>query len=144
MDSTNKYDDIINLEHHVSKKYPQMSLENRSAQFAPFSALTGYAEIIKEKGRLTSVRKEMNEELKNILDLKLKIILDNIYLKPTISVTYFIADHKKSGGEYITATGNVKKVDGFKKLIILENNTKIPILDIIEINGEILKGKGLE
>ena len=144
MDSTNKYDDIINLEHHVSKKYPQMSLENRSAQFAPFSALTGYDEVIKEKGRLTSVRKEMNEELKNILDLKLKIILDNIYLKPTISVTYFIADHKKDGGEYITVTGWVKKVDKFKKLIILENNTKIPILDIIEINGEILKGKGLE
>ena len=144
MDSTNKYDDIINLEHHVSKKYPQMSLENRSAQFAPFSALTGYDEVIKETGRLTSDRKEMNEELKNILDLKLKIILDNIYLKPTISVTYFIADHKKDGGEYITVTGGVKKVDRFKKLIILENNTKIPILDIIEINGEILKGKGLE
>ena len=43
-----KYDDIINLPHHVSKKHKQMSLESRSAQFAPFAALEGYHEEIKE------------------------------------------------------------------------------------------------
>lgn len=43
-----KYDDIINHPHHVSKKHKQMSLENRSAQFAPFAALEGYHEEIKE------------------------------------------------------------------------------------------------
>ena len=45
------YDDIINLPHYVSKKHPQMSIEARSAQFAPFSALTGYDEAIKETAR---------------------------------------------------------------------------------------------
>lgn len=44
-----QYDDIINLPHHVSKKHPQMSLYARSAQFAAFSALTGYEDVIKEK-----------------------------------------------------------------------------------------------
>ena len=48
MNNDHKYDDIINLPHHVSKRHPRMSLEERSAQFAPFSALTGYAEAIKE------------------------------------------------------------------------------------------------
>ena len=43
-----KYDDIINLPHHVSKKHPQMSLHDRAAQFAPFAALTGYDEEVKE------------------------------------------------------------------------------------------------
>ena len=36
-----KYEDIINLSRPVSNR-PKMSLEQRSAQFAPFAALTGY------------------------------------------------------------------------------------------------------
>lgn len=48
MNDKQKYDDIINLEHHVSTKHEQMSLENRAAQFAPFAALDGYSEAIKE------------------------------------------------------------------------------------------------
>lgn len=52
MNTKKKYDDIINLPHHVSKKHPKMSLEARSAQFAPFAALTGYQEAIKETDKL--------------------------------------------------------------------------------------------
>lgn len=40
------YEDIINLPHHVSKKYPQMSMFQRVTQFAPFDALSGYEESI--------------------------------------------------------------------------------------------------
>ena len=40
-----KYDDIIDLPHHVSKVHPQMSIWDRSAQFAPFAALTGLSLI---------------------------------------------------------------------------------------------------
>ena len=42
------YDDIINLPHHVSKRHPQMSMWTRAAQFAPFSALTGYEDAIQD------------------------------------------------------------------------------------------------
>ena len=45
---TSEYDDIINLPHHVSKRHPQMSMWNRAAQFAPFSALTGYEDAIQD------------------------------------------------------------------------------------------------
>ena len=47
------YDDIINLPHHVSKNHMQMSIHDRAAQFAPFSALTCYDEVINETARLT-------------------------------------------------------------------------------------------
>ena len=46
-----KYDDIINLPHHVSKKHAQMSIEQRAAQFASFAALTGYEEQIEKTGK---------------------------------------------------------------------------------------------
>lgn len=51
LEKSDKYNDIINLPHHVSEKHTRMSLEERSAQFAPFSALTGYDEVIKETAR---------------------------------------------------------------------------------------------
>ncbi len=43
-----KYDDIIDLPHHVSAKRNHMSNHDRAAQFAPFAALTGYDEEIDE------------------------------------------------------------------------------------------------
>lgn len=58
----NKYDDIINLPHHVSTNHKPMSLESRAAQFAPFSALTGYEDEISKTAKLA----EEQVELKNI------------------------------------------------------------------------------
>ena len=40
------YEDILYLEHHVSKKHPQMSIYNRAAQFAPFAALSGMEKLL--------------------------------------------------------------------------------------------------
>ena len=71
---SNKYDDIINLPHHVSKKHPQMSLEIRAAQFAPFEALVGHEEAVEETAKLTTERIEHNERLYNF-DLNLDKII---------------------------------------------------------------------
>ena len=131
--SSDKYDDIINLPHHESKKHPRMSLEARSAQFAPFAALTGYDEAIKETARQTDKRIEINEEFKAILDEKLLLIKAQIKTKPSITVTYFVPDLKKDGGKYVSVTGKVLKIDDYKQKIILENNIEIPISEIIEI-----------
>ena len=58
----NKYDDIINLPHHVSKTHPQMSMWNRAAQFAPFAALTGYDDAIKDTAQENENSFEKKEE----------------------------------------------------------------------------------
>lgn len=134
-----QYDDIINLPHHISKKHPQMSLYARSAQFAPFAALTGYEEAVKETARETNERIDIEDELKSILDGKLQIILEQIKNHPEISITYFIADSKKNGGEYVTVTGLVKKVDLYNQYVYLIDNTEIPINEIIDISGNIFK-----
>jgi len=131
-----KYSDIINLPHHVSKKHPQMSIEARAAQFAPFAALTGYGDAVKETARLTSERIEINDEVKEILNNKLRIIQKEINNSPKVTVTYFIPDLKKKGGKYVTITGNVKKIDQYKHIIILQDYTEILITEIIGIDIE--------
>lgn len=135
----NNYEDIINLPHHVSKKHPQMSIWSRSAQFAPFAALTGYDDAVKETARLTDKRIEIDEGLKNILNNKLQYILENKLLQPEITFTYFVYDTKKSGGKYIEKTGVVKKIDLNEKYIMLKDKTKISIDEIINITGDILE-----
>lgn len=135
----NNYDDIINLPHHTSSKRTPMSLENRSAQFAPFSALTGYSEAINETKRLTDKKHELDEKQKEILNNKLQILNDNIKNKPEVTITYFVKDDKKIGGSYKEKTSNLKKIDTYEKLIILEDKTKISLDNIYEIKGEIFK-----
>lgn len=133
MDNNEKYKDIINLPHHVSKKHPQMTIENRAAQFAPFAALVGHDEAVKETARLTTNKKEIDNDLKNILDKKLQMINENITNTPEATITYFVPDKKKEGGQYLTITEKVKKIDTYKQVIILENKEQININDIIEI-----------
>ena len=136
------YDDIINLPHHVSKTRPRMSLEQRSAQFAPFSALTGYEDEIIETGRLTTDRIDLDEERKQILDRKLKAIIENISIQPLIRLTYFVPDNKKDGGAYVTTTGKVRKIDTYKNIIVLADKLEIQINNIIDIDTDMDVGRG--
>lgn len=133
------YNDIINLSHHVSKKHIQMSLEARAAQFAPFAALTGFDEELKEAERLTNERKNIDDNLREKLDSKLQIIQNKLYMKPTVTFTYFVQDLKKEGGSYVTVTGNVKRIDKYKNSVILENKTEIPIVEIVDITSKLFE-----
>lgn len=58
LEDTHRYDDIIHLPHHVSKVHPQMSRYDRAAQFAPFAALSGHGDAIKETQKLMEERME--------------------------------------------------------------------------------------
>ena len=133
------YDDIINLPHYKSIKHPRMTIEARSAQFAPFSALVGYEDAVKETERLTDKKIEIDDGLKQILNNKLQYILDNIDKLPEITITYFIPDNIKTGGKYIDKTGIIKKINMINKYIILQDKTKIFINEIINITGNIFK-----
>ena len=93
-----KYDDIIMLPHHVSKRHPQMSPLNRAAQFSPFAALTGHEDAIQETARLTDSFVEMDESRKSQLDGQLGLIRDNLDAQPEIEVTYFQPDEKRAAG----------------------------------------------
>jgi len=133
---TNPYD-IINLPHHQSLTRPHMSAYDRAAQFSPFAALTGYEDAVAETARLTGKKAELDEYGKSDLNERLNIIQDTLDEQPKVSITYFLPDKKKSGGEYVTVSGCVKKIDEYEHIVVMLDATKIPIDDIAEINGEI-------
>lgn len=133
MKADSKYDDIMYMPHHVSLTRPQMSIEARAAQFAPFAALTGYDDVIEETIRLTSDKKDMDDALKNVLDEKMKNICSMLKERPVVTFTYFVPDERKDGGEYTKLTGIVKKVDDYNKIIVMENGSIIPIDQIFDI-----------
>ena len=131
------YEDIINLPHHVSKTRPQMPMSDRAAQFAPFAALTGYDAAIKETGRLTDDKIELDEEALTALDMKYQLLMDALADVPEVTITYFQPDERKAGGKYLTATGAVKKVDDYERLITMQDGAKIPMDDVLSIDGEL-------
>lgn len=128
------YDDIINMPHKVSSVHKRMSLYNRAAQFAPFAALTGYEAAINETKRYTSKKIELDEEQKIIINDKLLEIGNYCNSNKRFAIKYFVPDKLKDGGSYFDVTGCVKKIDTYNNLIILTNNIKIPINDIINIS----------
>lgn len=134
---SHKYDDIINLPHHVSKKHPQMSLHDRAAQFSPFAALTGHKAAINETARLTDEKQILSEDVIAKLNEQLNLIKENIGTNQTVTITYFVPDDKKSGGAYISNTGVVKKIDEYNRTVIMTDKTVIPIEQISEMQSDI-------
>ncbi|MBQ8508876.1 MAG: hypothetical protein IJ493_03115 [Clostridia bacterium] len=132
-----KYDDIINLPHHTSPTRPRMPLINRAAQFSPFAALTGYDAAIREAARSTDPKKTLNDDAKELLSSKLQMIADALDEEPTVAITHFVPDNKKSGGAYVTTAGVVSEIDEYKREIVLASGDVISIDNIYDIAGDI-------
>ena len=134
-----KYDDMIGLGHPISRTHPPMARIKRAAQFASFDALTGFGAAIHEAGRETEEKKELSEDEIDMIDAKLAVIQYHIKEQPNITVTYFIPDDKKAGGRYVTVSGNVRKLDGVERVIMMEDGTRIPIEDVRMIEGDLFR-----
>ncbi len=132
-----KYDEIIDLPHHVSKTRPQMPMSDRAAQFSPFAALTGYDSAIKETGRLTDEKIELGEESLTALNARYQMLMDVLAEGPEVRITYFKPDERKAGGAYVTITGAIRKIDDFEQIIIMQDGTRIPMGDVLSLEGEL-------
>ena len=137
MNNDYKYNDIINLPHHVSKKHPQLSKASYAAQFSPFAALTGYEGIVSEAARFTNERVELGDKEKDILNAKLQIIGEHIKEHPELELTYFQKDKKKTGGAYLKKTAQIKRIDDLERIMYFMDGTNLPMDDITDMQGEI-------
>jgi len=114
-----KYEDIVNLPHHVSSRRAPMSMQDRAAQFSPFAALTGYEETIEETARLTDTFRELDSGGVGELDEKLRMLEAEQQNQPQVTVRYFNPDSRKLGGAYVTIRGRVRKIDPSSQTMLL-------------------------
>lgn len=134
----NRYSNILNIPRPKTSK--PMSSQNRAAQFSAFAALTGYDEKVKETARLTDSEIELSESQLASLDMKLKHIGEHANEGIEVDITYFVPDieshrnSKKSGGEYLSHTGFIKRIDSYERKIIFTDKTEILIDRITDIN----------
>ncbi len=137
--SIRSYDDIIDLPHHVSKKHPPMSPLNRAAQFSPFAALTGHGDAVRETERLTDPFVELDEDRKEQLNRRLRLIREHLDQNPECEITYFRPDEKKEGGAYVTLRGRIEKIDEYRRQILFTDGQVLPIDQIFSIRGELFQ-----
>lgn len=128
-----KYDDIINLPHHVSIKRPQMSRSARATQFAPFAAITGLDDEIEETARLTDKKRELEDAEKEKINRELIYIKNNPQTRHAVNLTYFKRDGRKEGGAYITKKCTVRRIDEIERKLILDDRNEIFIDNILSI-----------
>ena len=128
------YDDIINMKHPTSPNHPRMSMNNRAAKFAPFAALKTHVDKISEAGRLTTQKRILDEDQRQVLNRVLNNLLINKKEHPSITIDYFLEDEYKEGGSYATVRGRFKDIDEINKRVLLLDKTTILIEDIYHIS----------
>ena len=132
-----KYKNIIDLKHFDPKYHTRMPMANRSAQFAPFAALTGFGEAINEAGRAVDKRIELTEDEMTLINDKINYLIENKSSKIEVNIVYFVPDKKKIGGTYQTICGVIRRIDAEKNCIVLNTKHKILIKNIYNIVGNV-------
>jgi len=127
------YDDMLDMPHPTSERHPRMSGAARAAQFAPFAALSGFEELVKEEARVTEERAILSEEEKLRIS---EIISEELATgrQRELSISYFVSDKYKKGGSYLTRVGTIAKVDELSRRLIMSDGTEIPIDDVYSVS----------
>lgn len=126
------YEDIVQLPHPISPRHPRMSDADRAAQFSPFAALSGHEEAIAETARRTDRRAELAEDGAAALNRQLTELARRLPQRPLVQITCFVRDRQKPGGAYTTVTGQVEKLDLYRRGLLI-NGAWISLEDIFEI-----------
>ncbi len=135
MFDVHNYDDIIGIEKPKSKHKPMDRLQ-RSAQFAPFSALSGYEESIGETGRIVDKKVELTDEQKELISSKLNYLQEHIKENIEVEIIYFVPDKKKVGGAYESKVGILRRVIDTEGKVQFTDRSFIGIESIFDIKAE--------
>ena len=137
-----RYRDILLLPHPTSPVHRRMTNQERAAQFAPFAALTGYEEAVRETARLTEAERDLGDWEKAELNEKLRLLCENAQTHPRVTVTFFRPDDRKQGGAYVTVSGTVKKIKEWEKELLLTDGTVVPLNAVRDMTGDVFAPLG--
>ena len=133
------YSDILDSPRPESDRR-KMTMTERGAQFSPFAALTGYEDAVEEAARLTDIQTVLTEEVKSMLNEKLRMIAERIDDLPEVAITHFVPDDRKAGGAYTVTVGIVRELDPITGDVIMMDRQRIPVERIRDIAGDIFRG----
>ena len=114
-----------------------MKMIDRAAQFSPFAALTGHGAAVSETERLTENFAEPDEYEKSIINEKLRFLAELVSQHPVAEIVYFEPDKRKDGGEYVTVTGEVKKIDSVGQSVLMADGQRISAEFISDIRCDL-------
>ena len=100
----------------------KMSRSDRAKQFLPFNSLRGYYDLIREKEKIITPKRELSDDDLEELSNKLRSINKNMIVK----IEYYDVDR------YIKIEGMVSKIDLVNKFIVIVK-TKISFNDISNV-----------
>ena len=123
--SKDLYEGILDLPRPPSR-HPAMPRENRAAQFAPFAALTGFDEMVREEARETEARPEVGEETAARINRLLRE-------GETRRIEWFEPDPRKPGGRRETITGEIRRVDPINREIRLADGRIIDLDSVTDV-----------
>lgn len=130
-----EYDDILHLPRPISARHARMSMTDRGAQFSPFAALVGYEKVLEESARLTEAETFLDEGGKELLDRKLQFLAGHLGRMGQIRFLCYRPDERKAGGSFLWIEGIVKKIDLYRRTVVLEDGQEFAIEDIRAIDG---------
>ena len=130
------YADIIGLPHWDSPEHPRMSLSERAAQFAPYAALVGYGDLVKEEARETGEKPDLSEDEKEEINCQLSALADALAAgrRPGCRVSWFAPDERKDGGEIRTAEKTVKRIDPIRRKLVFTDRNAAGVNDEISLD----------
>ncbi len=112
-----------------------MSKAARAAQFAPFAALVGFEECIRESARITEKRAELAAD--RIAEINETLVeLFNDGFSKSVRIVYYESDKRKAGGAYLTFSGRILGYMQTEASLLCSGGKKIAINDIFDIRSE--------
>ena len=129
-----RYDDIIDMPHHVSRKHKATPRQRPGGAVQSFlSPYRTFGSHRRDPPGRHSAGWIWTRTPREELDRKLQTIMNRPGDIAEVKITYFRPDSRKSGGEYVTVSGKVSRLDTRRRRIIMADGREIPVDDIMDM-----------